>query len=115
MSSIYCNVVCQFYNHWCGHCQRFAPVWRALGRAVRAWNPIVRVAAINCAEQPCDTYQIQGTPTIRIFHPGTSANRRDSAYYGFNVPLKESPDYYQDILLYNLEVITYKSATVLHK
>ena len=79
---------------------------------------------MNCADQSCDKYQvspshsqlfplyptvqIQGTPTIRIFHPGTSPNRLDSAFYGFNLPVKTDKDYFLDILLYNLAVVAGK-------
>lgn len=24
----------QFYNSWCGHCQRFAPIWKALAHSI---------------------------------------------------------------------------------
>ena len=47
----------QFYNHWCGHCQRFAPIWKALAEDILDWAPIVKIAAINCADQSCDRYQ----------------------------------------------------------
>ena len=49
----------QFYNHWCGHCQRFAPIWKSLAEDVLAWSPIVKIAAINCADQSCDRYQVR--------------------------------------------------------
>ena len=58
----------------CGHCQRFAPFWQALAEDIKGrffcnvelnwfdcilgWQPHVRVAAINCAEQSCDRYQV---------------------------------------------------------
>ena len=48
----------QFYNHWCGHCQRFAPIWKALAEDILDWAPIVKIAAINCADQSCDRYQV---------------------------------------------------------
>merc|ERR1712126_473999 len=49
----------QFYNHWCGHCQRFAPIWKALAENILDWAPQVKIAAINCADQSCDRYQIK--------------------------------------------------------
>ena len=48
--------------------------------------------------------QIQGTPTIRIFHPGTEANRLNSAFYGFNVPVKTDRNYYLNTIIYNFEI-----------
>ena len=57
----------QFYNHWCGHCQRFAPIWKALAEDILDWSPIVKIAAINCADQSCDRYQV--TSSTLSFHP----------------------------------------------
>ena len=57
----------QFYNHWCGHCQRFAPIWKALAEDILDWSPIVKIAAINCADQSCDRYQVTSSPSL-AFH-----------------------------------------------
>merc|ERR1712106_69280 len=103
--------IVQFYSHWCGHCQRFAPFWKDLAQSISAWSPIVKMAAMNCADQSCDKYQIQGTPTVRIFHPKTAPNKLDSAFYGFNVPVKSDREFYLDILLYNLAVTASKGVT----
>lgn len=92
----------QFYSHWCGHCQRFAPFWISLAEDIKDWSPVVRVAAMNCAEQSCDRYQIRGTPTVRVFHPHTIPNRMDSSYYGFDVPVKHDLDFFKATLLYNM-------------
>merc|ERR1711953_1133803 len=102
----------QFYNHWCGHCQRFAPIWKALAEDILDWAPIVKIAAINCADQSCDRYQIKGTPTIRIFPPNTKTNVLDSSYYGFEVPVKNDKDYFLDIILYNLALVETKTGSV---
>ena len=63
---------------------------------------------MNCADQSCDVYQVQGTPTIRIFHPGTRINRMDSSFYGYNLPVKSDKEYFQDVILYNLAVVDSK-------
>lgn len=102
--------IVQFYSHWCGHCQRFAPIWKDLANSISSWSPVVRVAAMNCADQSCDRYQIRGTPTVRIFHPMTAPNSLDSSYYGYNVPVKSDQDFLQDIILYNLAVAASKGA-----
>ena len=26
--------IVQFYSHWCGHCQRFAPFWKDLAQSI---------------------------------------------------------------------------------
>ena len=111
---------------WCDCFARFAPIWRDIARDVEDWSPHVRVGAINCADQSCDRYQvrtgkyfdmmkwwwnifesfkIQGTPTTRIFHPDTPVNKMNSAYYGFDIPVKNDKEYYIKYILYNIGVV----------
>jgi thiol oxidase len=40
----------EFYADWCGHCRAFAPFYKAFADDVRRWSPVVKVAAINCAD-----------------------------------------------------------------
>jgi len=96
----------QFYNHWCGHCQRFAPTWKELANDVKSWSPFVKIAAVNCADQSCDRYQISGTPTIRIFNPNTPVNQMDSAYYGFNMQVQNNKEFYVNNIVHNLGQLT---------
>ena len=55
----------EFYNSWCGFCQRFAPSWKALATDVKGWSDLVKVAAIDCSEDEntpiCREYEIRGT------------------------------------------------------
>ena len=37
---------------------RFAPIWKDLASDVKDWAPIVKIGAINCADQACDRYQV---------------------------------------------------------
>jgi hypothetical protein len=67
---------------------------------------------MNCADQCCDEYQIQGTPTIRILYPKITPNRLDSAFYGFNLPVKNETEYFLDTTLYNLDVVTAKGVDI---
>ena len=64
----------EFYNSWCGFCQRFAPSWKALATDVKGWSDLVKVAAIDCSEDEntpiCREYEIMGYPTLRYFHEG---------------------------------------------
>lgn len=63
----------EFYNSFCGYCRRFAPEWIEYAKNIHSWRDIVKVAAINCADETnadlCRTYEIMGYPTIRYFSP----------------------------------------------
>lgn len=62
----------EFYNSWCGFCQRFAPSWKALATDVRKWKGIVGIGAIDCSDEDnspiCREFEILGYPTLRYFH-----------------------------------------------
>ncbi|XP_015109572.1 sulfhydryl oxidase 1 [Diachasma alloeum] len=64
----------EFYNSWCGYCQRFAPTWKAVAKSVVGWSDIVTVAAIDCSTDDnnplCRDYEIMRYPTIRYFSIG---------------------------------------------
>lgn len=64
--------IVEFYNSWCGFCQRFAPSWKALATDVRGWKPLVAVGAIDCSDDDnsdiCRNFEIMGYPTLRYFH-----------------------------------------------
>ncbi|XP_025016638.1 sulfhydryl oxidase 2 [Tetranychus urticae] len=63
--------IVEFYNSWCGHCVRFAPTWKAFAKDIRHWSSVVRVAAIDCAEDSnvklCSDYNINLFPSVRYF------------------------------------------------
>lgn len=71
--------IIEFYNSWCGFCQRFAPSWKALATDIRGWKSVVAVGAIDCSDDDnsaiCRDFEIMGYPTLRYFHenyqPGT--------------------------------------------
>ncbi|KAB0796969.1 hypothetical protein PPYR_11030 [Photinus pyralis] len=62
----------EFYNSWCGHCQRFAPSWKALAASLKQWKDVVVIAAIDCNDednsQLCRDFEIMAYPTLRYFH-----------------------------------------------
>lgn len=66
--------IVEFYNSWCGFCQRFAPSWKALASDVRGWKDAVAVGALDCADDDnsavCREFEIMGYPTLRYFHEG---------------------------------------------
>ncbi|XP_014671812.1 PREDICTED: sulfhydryl oxidase 1-like [Priapulus caudatus] len=70
--------VVEFYSSWCGHCQRFAPVWRQVGREISSagWQDVVNIAAVNCAEESnsqgiCREYSIDSIPSVKYLKPFT--------------------------------------------
>lgn len=65
-------VLVEFYNSWCGFCQRFAPSWKALASDVRGWKKMVKIAALDCSDDDnspvCRDFEIMAYPTLRYFH-----------------------------------------------
>ncbi|CAG0890484.1 unnamed protein product [Darwinula stevensoni] len=59
--------VVEFYAPWCGHCQSLAPEYQ---KAATALKGVVKVGAVDAAEHTGlgGQYQVQGFPTIKIFH-----------------------------------------------
>merc|ERR1719435_299565 len=39
--------IVKFYNHWCGHCQRFAATWKLVAESLQQYSPYIKVGAIN--------------------------------------------------------------------
>ncbi|KAF4532124.1 hypothetical protein B566_EDAN004130 [Ephemera danica] len=64
-------LVVEFYNSWCGFCQRFAPTWKDFAKSVNAWREVAKIAVVDCANfdnNPlCRNLEIMSYPTIRIF------------------------------------------------
>jgi len=67
--------VVELYASWCGHCQRFAPVYDQFATDIYRWKSIISVAAMDCAVEAnsplCRKYEVQGYPTLKFFAPGT--------------------------------------------
>ncbi|XP_055374073.1 sulfhydryl oxidase 1 isoform X2 [Condylostylus longicornis] len=63
----------EFYNTYCGHCRRFAPKYKELAEDIYPWRRIIKVAAIDCADDNnndiCREYEILGYPSLRYFSP----------------------------------------------
>jgi thiol oxidase len=60
-----------FYIHWCGHCVAFSPIWKQFANNIKNWESMVRVAAINCADEQnndlCQRHKTYSFPRVRIF------------------------------------------------
>lgn len=74
-SEIYGNqraFLVEFYNSWCGHCQRFAPSWKALATDVKEWRDLVGIGAVDCSNDEnypiCRDMEIMAYPTVKYFH-----------------------------------------------
>ncbi|XP_022694395.1 sulfhydryl oxidase 2-like isoform X2 [Varroa jacobsoni] len=61
----------QFYNSWCGHCIRYAPIFKEYANDVRAWQSAVDIGVINCAAKSnidvCREQQITAYPSIKMY------------------------------------------------
>ncbi|KAJ8975173.1 hypothetical protein NQ317_011076 [Molorchus minor] len=62
----------EFYNSWCGFCQRFAPSWKALATDVKDWSDVVGIGALDCYNEEnyplCRDFEVMTYPTLRYFH-----------------------------------------------
>lgn len=63
----------EFYNSFCGFCRNFAPIYKAFAQDVLNWRDIVRISAIDCADDAnndiCRDMEIMRYPTLRYFPP----------------------------------------------
>ncbi|CAB3377480.1 Hypothetical predicted protein [Cloeon dipterum] len=61
----------EFYNSWCGFCQRFAPVWKEFAAGVHPWNEIVTIGVVDCASPDnnplCRDLEVMSYPTLRVY------------------------------------------------
>lgn len=70
--------IVQFYNHWCGHCIKFAPTFRAFANDIAGWKSVVSLAVIDCVEnmKACRAYGINSYPTIKFFQARSTLRDR---------------------------------------
>lgn len=66
----------KFYAPWCGHCQRLAPTWLALAKAME-FNEEITIAKIDCTEyrDVCTTFDVKGYPTMLWFENGQKVDK----------------------------------------
>ncbi|KAF7267893.1 thioredoxin domain-containing protein pretaporter [Rhynchophorus ferrugineus] len=66
----------KFYAPWCGHCQRLAPTWLALAKAME-FNEEITIAKIDCTEYRglCSSYDVRAYPTLLWFENGQKLDR----------------------------------------
>ncbi|CRK90663.1 CLUMA_CG004364, isoform A [Clunio marinus] len=70
----------EFYNAYCGTCQRFSSVWKEVGTSIAPWNSIVEIAAIDCASDEnnavCREHEIMRYPTMRYMPPNYQKGKK---------------------------------------
>lgn len=63
----------EFYNSFCGFCRNFAPIYKEFAEDVYGWRDIVRVSAIDCADDGnndiCRDMEIMRYPSLKYFPP----------------------------------------------
>ncbi|EDW16780.1 sulfhydryl oxidase 1 [Drosophila mojavensis] len=79
-SSHNCKLV-QFINYFCGDCRRFAGTFKQLAWRLRAWQRILSIYVVDCAQERnvriCRDFDIRKTPTLRVFPPGYQRTEQD--------------------------------------
>lgn len=68
----------EFYSSWCGHCQEFAPTFKAFAKDIAEWENVIRIGVINCPDEEnravCRQMDVTSYPDTRIFYPHSSKN-----------------------------------------
>ena len=68
------------------------------------WKKWLNIAAINCAQQDCRDFNIQGTPTVRGFGPGyLGANNSKIENTGRDIPARHEVEYWYETILRVIE------------
>ena len=72
-------VALEFFAGWCGHCQEFAPLWKAAAKTACAAAPALQFAAVDCVSDYilCQEMAVPSFPTIRLYGPGLPAKGRE--------------------------------------
>ena len=66
------HTLVEFFAPWCGHCQRFAPVYEEFATVAKEELSSLSVAAVDCVaeEAVCKTYGVSSYPTLVLLPKG---------------------------------------------
>jgi len=70
------NWLIKFYAPWCGHCQKLAPTFEELARALEH-ETTINIAKLDCTEyRPiCKDFDVKGYPTLLWFENGKKIDK----------------------------------------
>jgi len=66
------EIMVEFYAPWCGHCKRLKPEYEIAATRLKANDPPLYVAKVDCTTNYdlCQKQEVTGYPTIKIFTDG---------------------------------------------